>query len=686
MASTPLPDTETGTILQSIDPDRVPRIALANLYPKQVWYFVTAFIVLVAACHFVSVLHSYVTRRHAAASARSSAAGQGISWRRLPLALLNLWRIVAFRWSIMIAGTYTFSVADFLLAEMYIAVLFTWTFINSTSVEGVKYDPKYWANRCVHIAAVQLPLITALGMKNNVISVLTGVSFDKLEHLHRISARVICVMFWVHGIGRVSLPHDDDTTTYWFRIGVVGASALTLLCLLSIRPLRARNYEAFMYLHTVFGVIALAGAYVHASEFGYGVYIWPAMFLWGLDRALRLLRIVVVNSQAPKFTSDATVSVLSPHFLRIFVDAPPYFIWRPGQCAYLTIVGAYATSVTEAHPFTIANALPMRGVGAVGVGAASEETPVGEKEDKSETPEPSADGAVSNESRTPSSRRHRLMFILRVRDGFTKRLLDAVLTTRSTSSGDDVSATASRSFKAFIDGPYSSPPVVRGFETVVFISGGSGVSFSLPLFLDLVQAARATPNLNPRCTRAVFVWAIRDPDQITWIADTVARELLGLRQTHPTPPASTATSNATAAAAAGATPVFEVDIRLHVTAAPEDTQALGSSGTAGTDPELAAAGGGLEKKERDSKEHLLGVDVPGVSVQLIHGRPNIKEIVRGEIDARSGRGGAVSVNVCGTTELAQSVRRALSDGPGRVVDVLRGGPSVVLHVEGFGGA
>ncbi|KAF7369688.1 Iron reductase [Mycena venus] len=117
-----------------------------------------------------------------------------------------------------------------------------------------------------------------------------------------------------------------------------------------------------MYLNLVLGVITPAGAYVHSAEFGCGVYIWSAMFLWGLDRFLRPVRISLVNSQLFKtsklrFTSDSTATVISPLFVRILVDAPPFFAWGPGQSAYITICAVYATSITEAHPFTIANLL-----------------------------------------------------------------------------------------------------------------------------------------------------------------------------------------------------------------------------------------------------------------------------------------------------------------------------------------
>jgi hypothetical protein len=40
----------------------------------------------------------------------------------------------------------------------------------ATSTEGVKLDPQYWAGTAGAIAASQLTFVTALGMKNNVIS------------------------------------------------------------------------------------------------------------------------------------------------------------------------------------------------------------------------------------------------------------------------------------------------------------------------------------------------------------------------------------------------------------------------------------------------------------------------------------------------------------------------------------
>ncbi|KAJ6533461.1 ferric reductase NAD binding domain-containing protein [Mycena sp. CBHHK59/15] len=627
MASTFPPSYAVArSTLKTVDPDRAPRTALASLYPKEVWWFLATFIFLVSLCHFTSFAVARFSPRHAAAPARHA-----VSLRRLPLAVLNLFRAVAFRWTITVGGAYTLNLADFMLSAAYIAVLFTWTFINSKNLEGQKYDPKYWANRCAHIAASQLPLTAALGMKNNLLSLLTGVSYDKarprtanynFEYLHRMTARIICVMLWVHAFGRVALDIGADAYEPWFKCGVVGASALTLLALLSLRPLRTGTMR-----------ITLAGAYVHSAEFGYGAYIWPALLLWALDRVLRLLRIGALNSRLLGASCNkhgtgvalhATVTLLAPHFLRISIPRPAYFQWRAGQSAFLTLCGVYRASAAEAHPFTIMDAPPLSSP----EGAAS-------KDDEKA-------GSVESGKELENAAGAQLAFILRVRSGFTRRLLDAVA---ASPSGVEMTCTA------LVDGPYGAPPAVQGFDTVVFVCGGSGVSFALPLFLDILQCARG--NTNPRCRRVVFVWAVRDAAHIAWIADALCALLPPLPSSHP----------------------LSFDIRLHVTAAPADTQSFASD-SAVTDPEAPATPTTPVKNISESK--LLAF--PGV--QVLAGRPDVRAILDGEIERAMG---AVSVNVCGTTELAASVRRALR-GVGRFVDVLRGGPSVVLHVEGFGGS
>lgn len=66
-----------------------------------------------------------------------------------------------------------------------------------------------------------------------------------------------------------------------------------------------------------------------------------------------------------------------------------------------------------------------------------------------------------------------LRFFIRVREGLTKRLLG--------------SAEGGAKVKVLLDGPYGNPPLIVGYDSVVLIAGGSGISFALPLFVDLIQ-------------------------------------------------------------------------------------------------------------------------------------------------------------------------------------------------------
>lgn len=143
---------------------------------------------------------------------------------------------------------------------------------------------------------------------------------------------------------------------------------------------------------------------------------------------------------------NASVSVLSPHFLCITIRRPSYFHWRPGQSAYLTVP---AVSALEAHPFTICTVDVREGSSAVigGSGAHS-------------------DIEVEDKGKSQKVFERKLMFLVRVRGGFTKKLMSKVESgSRPQDDGNGM--------KVLLDGPYSSPPSLLGYETVFLIAGES---------------------------------------------------------------------------------------------------------------------------------------------------------------------------------------------------------------------
>ncbi|KAJ7359758.1 ferric reductase NAD binding domain-containing protein, partial [Mycena albidolilacea] len=617
-------------IAKSANPDRAFSFPRTYAYPRYVWYTLASFIALVSLYHFAVTFTSWVRSRTRYVPHPSTRGP--ISFRRLPVAILNGVRNVVFRTTVSFGGSYTLNLTELILGCAYIAVLFIWALINTTNLKGVHLSPSYFANRAGLIAATQFPLLIALGMKNNILTFLTGISFDKLNILHRIAARTLCVMLWIHASGHVSIPdlykqagNIEDLQETWFRCGIMAISALTLLCLFSVHPLRSRAYELFLIGHFFVVLIFLGGIYYHANNNSLGYYIWPSLLVYWLDRSLRFIRIFFVNGGVltlldTKTSSSlrAKIEVISPEFLRVTVRRPDHFRWSPGQLAYLSIPSVSATP-WEAHPFTIASIdgdIPR----ATASGRSSQEDSPIEKGDSVES-----EVAVAETLSVPGYSK-RLVFLLRVHDGFTKRLLHAA----------SHPSTPNAMPSAYIDGPYCSPPSVRGFETVLLFGGGSGISFILPLLLDLIKGANAAT--NPTCRKVVMVWAMRHPEHINAISDDLLRALDGLSDS------------------------LLLEIRIHITASVQNSES------------------DTEKSEGSVSFSDTGKLHNAPHVRILHGRPELRAIIESEIAEASG---SMSVNVCGTAGLAENVRSALRTAS-TPSDILKGGPSISLHVEAFG--
>ncbi|KAF7980574.1 hypothetical protein HWV62_37747 [Athelia sp. TMB] len=457
--------------------DRTLRKQRTAEYPIQMWYFLACFIALVGALRLASRLWSLSTRQKRAYSADSesqgSTSGSRINLRRLPVAVLNTYRIIALRWTVRVnLGTvYTLNMADVAVTCAYIIAVFTWTFINTTTLAGQKFNLIYWTNRAGAIAASQFPLVTALGTKNNVIALITGIGYDKLNYAHRMTSRVLFVLIWAHVGGELMRGGYEaaDWASIWLRTGFLAVISLTALMLVSLRPVRAKAYELFFWVHFVTVLVQ--------------TYIWPCFVIWGFDRLVRGLRVLLFAATSPptptpgpdaekhqhhipSAAASARLEPVSPSLVRLTLPRPRLFHWAAGQSVFLTVPGLSKFS-HEAHPFTIASV--------------------------------EGDGTQDE-----------LVFFIDVRSGFTKRLATHALSNKD----------APMSAKVYVDGPYGSVPDMRSFDVCILLAGGSGVSYTLALLLDAMRhaAKKATA-----CQRIVFVWATRDIQNISLIKPALVK-------------------------------------------------------------------------------------------------------------------------------------------------------------------
>ena len=162
--------------------------------------------------------------------------------------------------------------------------------------------------------------------------------------------------------------------------------------------------------------------------------MWPCAMIWGQDRVCRYIRYLILSNFHAPNKNPAHVVLVSEDTLCITArrtfDVPMRIGeswsaskgWEAGQHMFV----AFPTiGPIESHPFTIASVCePIEG--------------------------------------DATGRERELRWIVRVRDGFTRRLKEQVAMKKGACD-----------IPIFMDGPYGSPPNITGFDTCVFVAGAS---------------------------------------------------------------------------------------------------------------------------------------------------------------------------------------------------------------------
>lgn len=119
--------------------DRAIWVARNKEYSYQLWWFVASFIGLLAIAQLLSWFSarlftppcpSPLTEKHDP-EGRGVAHARRFSWSRMPIALVNYFRVLAFRNTVDIGEKYSFTYAEAFITVGYLVAIFTWEFVNS---------------------------------------------------------------------------------------------------------------------------------------------------------------------------------------------------------------------------------------------------------------------------------------------------------------------------------------------------------------------------------------------------------------------------------------------------------------------------------------------------------------------------------------------------------------------------
>ena len=580
-------------------------------------------------------------------------------------------------WKIGKSGVFLPPMGGVLIMVAYIVLITVCCFYRLNTKSFLQWEAIGY--RSGFIALAQLPLIILLSGKRNIIGCLTGMGYERLLWLHRWAARallftiIIHFGYWMTTWGKFNYIATKVNTDPLTQRGLIAGGILVWIVLSSIAPLRKLSYEVFVVQHILSWLGLLIAIYFHIPEQN-KIWLWIPLGFWLFDRVVRSAYLMYNNlslfhkGKSGLLACKASFVPVDSTHTRITISNPP-ISWKAGQHVVLS---CHPLAPLSSHPFTIAS-LPEDG---------------------------------------------RMEFLVQSKGGATKRFLNYA---SKMHLALPQSSAPAEGRSVLIEGPYSQIRPLRQFDSIVFIAGATGATFTVPLLRDIVlqwTGKSAQQKFEPgrgAVTRHIrFVWVVKQRSSIAWFShqlDQVVRDVEMLRnEGHE----------------------VAVDISIYVTC--DDTISGGQSqskfDTAAPEYSSSKSSSIDEKKEHvtlletvnsrssspqggccctriiDDEDAITApcncasknlqpnsCSAPSLSdektntlinvtIPLLGGRPNVENIIRKQAEVAWGE---MAVVVCGPKALIQCTRNAcvkISDDRG--VHKGTGAQGIYVHAECFG--
>ena len=438
------------------------------------------------------------------------------------------------------------------------------------------------------VAASQLPLHYMLAAKSwSPIQYLTRMSHEELNPYHRLLGRLLIAFFSIHAMMYLNFYIQLSLLSKRIkdRDVILGLTAITTFLIIgttALAKVRTWNYRVFFYLHVILSLSLLPILYFHVSHLR--LYIIESVAIYV---------VLILQRNVSQTTTSANIKLISSaNLLAISIPLTKALSSRsftPGQHIYLGFPSL--PQKLRINPFSIANSDPQND--------------------------------------------NKIELVARVLSGTTAMLADDA-TKKSTTS-------------ITLEGPYGAAkyfPDLATYDQVLFVAGGVGATFTLPLYLDLLRRkarGESLPTLK-------FVWTVRRNVDAQWGIKQVLDSCDGLPEA------------------------------FKVYATQSDVDIQGSDPSARTTQSTAEVegSGSIELQERDrllSDSYTPGESVLRAGKNMHKGRPDFGAITD-EAFSHDGRE-RVAILVCGPKGMGVSVRR-------EVTRWIWKGRDVFWHSEEFG--
>ncbi|KAI6246335.1 Ferric/cupric reductase transmembrane component 2 [Erysiphe necator] len=322
-----------------------------------------------------------------------------------------------------------------------------------------------FADRVGVFAFALTPLTIFLSTRESVLTLITGISYQHFNFLHRWTGRLIFIQGSMHTFGwmviKGCLYQPQPSTYIAFMIQpyiIWGCAAICFLVFLYVFSIKSviewTGYEFFLISHLLAAIMFVATCWKH----------WPKLACWMissvivllLDFTLRMLYFSLIHfklfgNQKGFKPAQSTVSVYDdPNGKVVRLDFEhQHRPWKAGQHFMLTFP---ALSVWQSHPFT----------------------------------------TLSSPDQRKDIQKH--SYIIRCQSGETKKL--------------GILATTIRKTSVLLSGPYGTQSLMHQSPNILAISGGTGISYTIPIIQE--AALQSKPGFLQ------LVWIIRRVQNLDW--------------------------------------------------------------------------------------------------------------------------------------------------------------------------
>ncbi|CAI6341503.1 unnamed protein product [Periconia digitata] len=369
------------------------------------------------------------------------------------------------------------------------------------------------AFRAAWITLTQIPLVYFLATKRGPLQLLTGMSYERINWLHRWVGRTLFISATAHmaimmssiSIGDLVDSHEKGMTVVRYGMGAYGTLAWIVVS--SILPLRRFSYRLFYLNHWLSTLVFLVVAAKHVPAYA-RLPIHASFVLVAVDKLLSGYKLIINNisirtvkrknfnlrqgssqqvlamGHSIKMTTPVIGSVTTHESTTIIRLTNLPFSWKAGQHIRLLLP---KLGGLEPHPFTPATCADL----------SCTPPPPGKTSDVE------FDGLLGRDYIPPAND---MVLMIKAHSGLTKRLKDYHSEWLSTPCPN--ASKESSSLTAYIDGPYGNPPAWESYENLVLMATSTGVSFILSV-LDYLEQLCFDGHKNLRTEHIRFIWSNR---------------------------------------------------------------------------------------------------------------------------------------------------------------------------------